>query len=563
MEKKVDLLKLFKEKRYSEIILLIDHKIPEKQKNSALINLAGVCRLLKVKRVKKNDLADAIEDFRKAYQKEKRTKNSLEAFRNFINTSVDLYDFENTEENHKLLNENFDEALSFFRQDDEYFSADPQLIISIIRIYNRLVDLDKVRFYLNLLVQKKYFTPLILRLFIYNNCFIKDWPQNKFLEFSKKLDNILPVVDKEKIIPITKNFNKKIRIGFFSSDLRKNHSVSFFLKTVLLGCDKNKFEIYLYLNHREYKDDDTTELFKSLADKSFHTAELDNIELINLIRDHQLNIIIDLMGITSGSRLEIIKNRVAPIQIAWCGYLNTTGIKEMDYMIADPNLIYKNETSLYSEKIIFMPNIWNTHSGFNIERKFNKSPVIKKKTFTFGSFNNFSKINDVVIKTWSEILHKVRDSQLILKSSSPRVSDLLRTKFEKEKIINSVVIVSHIKNFDEHINLYKKVDLALDTFPYNGVTTSFEAIWMGVPVLTMKGTNLQSRAGESINKNLNLSNLIAEDEKDYISKANELAINREELDEIRRRVFKEALESSLFDKKKFNNDFYKLLENLK
>ena len=154
MEKKVDLKKLFDEKRYSEIILLIDHKIPEKQKNSALINLVGVCKLLKVKKVGKNNLSEAIEDFRKAYQKEKRTKNALEAFRNFINTSVDLYDFENTNENHQLLIKNFEEALDFFKNDQNYFSNDPQLLISIIRIYNRLVDLDKVRFYLNLLVEK-------------------------------------------------------------------------------------------------------------------------------------------------------------------------------------------------------------------------------------------------------------------------------------------------------------------------------------------------------------------------------------------------------------------------
>ncbi len=362
---------------------------------------------------------------------------------------------------------------------------------------------------------------------------------------------------------LKKKTHKKLRIAFFSSDLRKSHSVSFFLKTVLSSYDKNKFEIYLYLNHRDFKDDETTSFFKSLVDKSFNTAELNNIDLINLIRGHQLNILIDLMGITSGSRLEIIKNRVAPIQISWCGYCNTTGIKEMDYMITDSNLIQKKEMNLYQEKIIFMPNIWNTHSGFDFERTFNEAPVLKNKTFTFGSFNNFSKINDNVIKTWSEILHTVKNSKLILKSSSQRVNDLLINKFTDENIINSIELNSHFKSFEEHINFYKKIDLALDTFPYNGVTTSFEAIWMGVPVLTMEGYNFNSRCGESINKNLGLNNLIAKNEKDYILKAKKLANDEENLKDIRKKIYNEAINSPLFDSKKFNNDFYKLLQSLK
>ncbi len=204
MEKTIDIKKLFNEKRYSEIILIVDHKIPEKQKNSALINLVGVCRLLKVKKVNKTDLAQAIEDFRKAYRKEKRTINSLEAFRNFINTSVDLYDFENTDENHQKTSKNFEEALSHFKKDQDYFSDDPQMLLSIVRIYTRLVNLNKVRFYLNHLVEKEYFTPLSLRLLIYNNCFVKDWPQDKFLKFANKLNDILPVFDQDKLIPIKK-----------------------------------------------------------------------------------------------------------------------------------------------------------------------------------------------------------------------------------------------------------------------------------------------------------------------------------------------------------------------
>ena len=565
MEKKVDLGKLFQEKRYSEIILIIENKIQENQKNSGLINLVGVCRLLKVDKAGKDDLTKAIEDFRKAYLKEKRTINSLEAFRNFIHTSVDLYDFENSLDNHSKVLKNFNEAIDYFKEDEDYFGNDPLLLLAIIRIYNRLIDLDNVRYYLDILDKKKYHTPFNIRLLIFSNCSIKKWSQEKFLEYGKILNDILPEYPNDKLIPIIKNKykNKKVKIGFFSSDIRKSHSVTFFLKTVLSKYNKNKFEIYLYLNHKKINDDETTKLFKKMVDESHYTANLDNISAINLIRKHSLDIFVDLMGVTSGSRLEIVKNRVSPIQISWCGYCNTTGLNEMDYLLSDKNLIYENELNLYKEKIIFLPNIWNAHVGYTNQREFNETPALKKGYITFGSFNNFTKINDNVIKTWSEILRKTRNSKLILKSSSPRVNDILAKKFQKENIFDRVEIKQHIKKFEDHINLYKEIDLALDTFPYNGVTTSFEAIWMGVPVLTMQGYNFNSRCGESINKNLGLINLIAKDEKDYIFKAKKLAEDQESLKEIRKKIYDEAINSPLFDSKKFNNDFYNLLETLK
>ena len=129
-------------------------------------------------------------------------------------------------------------------------------------------------------------------------------------------------------------------------------------------------------------------------------------------------------------------------------------------------------------------------------------------------------------------------------------------------MLDSVIFYDKRDTNLEHLNLYKEIDIALDTFPYNGVTTSFEAIWMGVPVLTMKGYNFNSRCGESINKNLNLNYLIAEDNKDYISKAIELATNKEKLIEIRDFIFENAINSSLFDQVKFSKNFYNSLENV-
>jgi len=272
---------------------------------------------------------------------------------------------------------------------------------------------------------------------------------------------------------------------------------------------------------------------------------------------------IDLMGITSVyNRITLFKNRLARTQISWLGYCNTTGLKEMDYLIADPNLIYPEEKIFYSEKVIYLPEIWNTHSGFEFERNYYPPPQIINKNVTFGSFNNFNKINDDVIKVWSNILNKVEGSKLILKSSTKKEITRMKKIFGKYTSIDSISFLKTKKSFKEHLYLYKNIDIALDTFPYNGVTTSFEATWMGVPVLVMKGFNFNSRCGESINKNLGLVDLISNDEIDYIHKAVNLANDKHKLSKIRKKIFDNVITSSLFDTKKFTNNFFNLLEKI-
>ena len=135
-------------------------------------------------------------------------------------------------------------------------------------------------------------------------------------------------------------------------------------------------------------------------------SKLNDIDVINKIRNDEIDIIIDLNGYSSNHRLALFKNRLAPIQISWCGYTNTTGINQMDYLIVDQNLIRPEEERFYSEKIIYLSNIWNCHSGYSHERLENAMPLENNKFITFGSFNNFRKINEEVIETWSYILNK-------------------------------------------------------------------------------------------------------------------------------------------------------------
>ena len=560
MEKKINLQKLFIEKKYEDIISIIEKNIPEKQRNTAIINLLGVCRLSK-KKVNKEDIVSAINDFQKSYLKEKEIKESLQGFKNFINASLRLFDFENSEKNHQNSILYFENALNFFEQNKNYLGKEESILVLLTRVHKRLNNLDKVRFYLGELINNKFHSPQNICNYIYYNCFSKDWSQLEFLRYGKLLQQNLPIYPKNKLISSNYFKNKKIKIGFLSSDIINNHSVTYFLKTVINNYDKNNFQIYLYLNNKKIYHDETTQFFIDKVDNSHNISDLNDTDAINLIRNDKIDILIDLMGITSDSRLQIIKNRVASKQILWCGYCNTTGVDEMDFIIADKNLIYESEHNLYREKILYLPNIWNCHSGINFKRSFNEAPSTQNNNITFGSFNNFNKISDNVIKTWSEILKTVKNSKLILKSSSPTMTSSLSNKFEKENVLESIEFEPHVKNFDEHMRHYKKIDIALDTFPYNGVTTSFEAIWMGVPVLTMQGYNFNSRCGESINKNLNLNCLIAKDEQDYILKAKEFS-NYDKLSKIRKKIFDDAFLSPLFDEKNFSKDFFNLLKSV-
>ena len=357
--------------------------------------------------------------------------------------------------------------------------------------------------------------------------------------------------------------NDKIKISFFSSDF-KNHPVSSFLKGLLLNLDKDKFEISLISNLHQSHYDSTTDELRLLTKDWVDISKLSDLEATNLVRSLQLDILIDLCGFFGGNRFQIISNRLAKIQVCWLGYNNTTGIKNMDYIITDHNLIKKNEENLYSEKIIYLPKIWN---AMTLPERL---PEIKKNNliFTYCSFNNFHKISDDTIDVWSKILNK-SNSQILLKNSmSPgTVGEELKLNLLKKFITRGVekkkiLFIEHKKNFQDHLGSYNNVDVALDTFPYPGVTTTFEAVLMGVPVLTMKGHNFNSRCGESININLEMENFIAKNKDDYFNKAITFQKEKNILKNLGKNLREKALKSSLFDTKNFAKNFEKIIQNI-
>ena len=555
-EKFLKLSNLFKEQKYDELIFFIQTSFPNK--SAQILNLLGVARLFNNR--DKSSLILALSDFKQAYIKEKKTNFGLEALINFINTAADLYALQSPLED--TINDSsifLNQTNDLFEEAEINFGYNEKLVSSIIRVYQHQGNLNKTLFYLKKQFEKDDLNLGKFALWIFFNNYKKNWTQADFLKYSKLFADKIENFNPSNLVELNKKKNSKIRIGFLSSEILKKHSITYFLETILKNYNKDKFEIYLYLDNAI--EDENTNEFKILVKKFINVSNLEDIKVFNLIRSDNIDIMFDITGATLSNRVSLFKNRLAPKQISWLGYCNTSGLANMDYLIADKNLIYEEEKNYYSEKIIYLPNIWNCHSGLNSIRSLSDPPCLKEKDITFGSFNNFNKINDKVISVWSQILLKVKNSKLILKSSSKMDKSFLKKEFEKCGVIDSITFLEKRK-LESHYNLYKKIDIALDTFPYNGVTTTFEALSMGIPVITMKGYNFNSRCGESIIKNLGIENLIANNEEDYILKAKNIADDQEELSKLRKKIFSTSYETPLFNTKKFSQDFFSILEKI-
>lgn len=534
--------KSFLDKKYNKTIDLIENNIAYNDLPSQFLNILGASKLFL-----KFEIDRVLEIFEDGYNKEKKGKHAYECFINFISLS-------NINRKPLKLIKYYDDALKAFGYDNK-------LIEEIIFTFALLNNSKKIINILNRCEENVGLNLNNLQKMIYYNLFINNWNQLKIFEYAKKIDKLSNSIQQSNLIPINIEFNKKIKIAFFSADLRSNHSITKFLKILFFGEERKNYELIIISNLKNNEYDETTKEFKSLADEWIEISGVDDQSGINLLRKKNIDVVVDLMGLTGGNKIVYFKNRISKIQINWLGYTNTTGLKEMDYIIADKNLIHENEKNLYSEKVIYLDKIWNCFA-LNKDHKINirNFPFKKNNYITFCSFNNFLKITDDVVDVWSKILKKVKNSKLILKSSMFQFDDDLIEKFKKKGVEKSIIFKKYIDSTN-HIKIYEEVDIALDTFPYNGVTTSFEAIMYGLPLITMKGKNFTSRCGESINKNLGFENFIAEDADDYVFKAVNLA-HDPNLDKIRGDIVSKIKLSPLYDEQAFRKDFFNKIEDL-
>ena len=351
-----------------------------------------------------------------------------------------------------------------------------------------------------------------------------------------------------------KNKNTRLRIGYVSADFRK-HSVAYFIRPLLKNHDSNFIETFCYYNNSII--DETTEILKTYCENWRSIFEMNDKDILKLIKNDKIDILVDLCGHTPGNKLLIFASKAAPIQITYLGYPNTTGLYTMDYRLtdryADPD---KNSELFYSEKLIKLNKCFLCYSG-NSKISHNKNiPQNRNNYITFGSFNNFKKINSNVIKIWTNILSSIPNSHLILKSSENifDINYLLKKFFDEGIKKENIRIIDRKINTQDHMKLYDEIDVALDTFPYNGTTTTFEALWMGVPVVTMAGNNHRGRVSASILENLNLKNLISYNSTDYQKTAITISKNKSYLLNLKKDLREILQNSNLCDSKSFTRE---------
>jgi predicted O-linked N-acetylglucosamine transferase (SPINDLY family) len=327
---------------------------------------------------------------------------------------------------------------------------------------------------------------------------------------------------------------ERLRIGYVSSDLRK-HSVAYFIES-LLGChDASRYEITCYFTHKDA--DATTTRLKGLAHRWRDVAESNDEQLLRTIVDDSIDVLVDLSGHTSGNRLTVFARRAAPVQVSFIGYPDTTGIAEMDYRLSDAIADPPGSERLCTEHLIRLPGCFLCYRPPDTAPAVERPPCEKNGFVTFGSFNNLAKINPSVIAVWAGLLRQVPDSRLIIKNPSltdKAAQERFLALFAAEGIDGERLgLFGYIPDDSGHLGAYARVDIALDTFPYNGTTTTCEALWMGVPVVSLRGDRHSARVGASLLTAAECSEWIAETVERYLEIAQALAQNRGRLVELR------------------------------
>lgn len=346
--------------------------------------------------------------------------------------------------------------------------------------------------------------------------------------------------------------DRLLRVGYVSPDFNY-HVVSIFIEPILQQHDRNKFEIFCY--HINNVKDEKTVRLAELSDHWLDADAMTSEQIANKIIEDKIDILVDLAGHTSNNRLEIFARKPAPIQITWLGYISTTGLKAMDYRIVDQfsDPVGASER-FHSEQLLRLPHTqWcfkNTTEGFEVS----ELPALKNGFITFGSFNRYSKISTKILNLWLRLLATIPNSHLVMIDVPDCELSNISNLFNAHHIDLSRVQFHGRTKYEVFRTLHQQVDIALDTHPYSGGTTTCESLWMGVPVLTLTGETSVSRSTSSLLQNLGLSDCIASNEEDYIQNAIKVTQNLTVMSELRRSLREKLGASPVMDSARFTRD---------
>jgi len=331
-----------------------------------------------------------------------------------------------------------------------------------------------------------------------------------------------------------KDATRKLRVGFVSGDLR-NHPVSNFFLPFWDNLNRDRFDLVAY--HTLDKSDAVREHYDNTATLSRLVTELSAAEVAKQIAEDQIDILIDLSGHTTGTRLPVFGFKPAPIQMTWIGYPGTTGLEQMDYRITTPGLGKPGEMDdQYTEKLLYMP-LRSFFAPSELSPDVNPLPALSNGYFTYGSFNRSKKLNNNVFAVWARIMASNPTAKLLIGFMD---DDEMIARYRKKLcalgVLDSQLIFRKTTGLENYLRMHHEVDILLDSFPYTGGTTTSHAVWMGVPTLSILGSTTAARQGVEILSIYGLQTFIATSQEDYIEKAIAWQSNLEELNGWRQRM---------------------------
>lgn len=372
------------------------------------------------------------------------------------------------------------------------------------------------------------------------------------------------------IIPIAAEFenklslDRKISLGILSSDMRE-HSVAYFLLPLLEEIDREKFVVTLFCSNAW--DDKMTERFKGLADIFVSIRDMHASAVAEKIRDKKIDVLFELGGHTANAQVNVCAYRAAPVQVNWLGYPDTTGVCGIDYRIVDSVTDPIGDADNFAtEELIRMERGFLCYSPPSGVGTISPLPAQDNSFITFGSFSNMAKINPDMIALWSKLLQDNPSAKLLLKNkalSEEEGRDIIKKRFEVHGIDGSrLILVGMTTKTLDHLDYYSKIDIALDTFPYNGTTTICEALYMGVPMIGLCGKTHASRVGASLLSRVGLEQLVASSPQQYLQIASALANQVDDLRMLRTGMRDRLEASGLLDKKAFADEFSRIVIGL-
>jgi predicted O-linked N-acetylglucosamine transferase (SPINDLY family) len=360
----------------------------------------------------------------------------------------------------------------------------------------------------------------------------------------------LPLIGRRRAHAHDRDPERRLRIGYVSPDFRR-HVQRLFTLPVLSQHDHAAYEVVCYSSVKA--PDEYTERIRALSDEWHDVARLSDSELAQKIRDNGIDVLVDLTMHMAHNRLKMFAEKPAPVQIAWLGYPGTTGVLGMDYRITDPFLDPQGAPLPYSEQSLWLPHTFWCYGPEREEIAPGELPQRSAGHITFGCLNNFMKVSQATLELWAQVLRANEGSSLLI--LAPRdARDFARKVLQRGAVDPERLQFVDYQSRESYLETYNRIDIALDTLPYAGHTTSLDAYWMGVPVVTLVGQTIVGRAGLSLASNLGLDAWVAHDCAEFVQIATRFAADPAQLSQLRGELRQRLQRSPLMDAAGFTRE---------